>query len=72
MNFAKRKLRGCRSMLGHTLQIATAKASARRKASQGYPLPTIKKNGACVVTYRHSGERMLENPFPPHSIVNEL
>ena len=45
---------------------------ARRKTLQGYPLPTIKKNGACVVTYRHSGDRLLENGFPPRPFVNKL
>ena len=45
---------------------------ARRKTFQGYPLPTIKKKRACVVTYRHSGERLLENGFSPRPFVNEL
>ena len=44
----------------------------RRKTFQGYPIPTIKKKRACIVTYRHSGERLLENSFPPYSIVNKL
>ncbi len=48
-------------MLGHALQIATATARARRKTFQGYPLPTIKKKRACLVTYRHSGDSLLEN-----------
>ena len=45
---------------------------ARRKTFQGYPRPTIKKKRACVVTYRHSGDGLLENSFPPHSIVKKL
>jgi hypothetical protein len=53
-------------MLGHTLQKAIAAARAFRKTLQGYPIPTIKKKRACVVTYRHSGERLLENSAPPH------
>jgi hypothetical protein len=39
---------------------------------QGYPVSTIKKNGARVVTYRHSGDGLFENSFLPRSIVNEL
>jgi hypothetical protein len=59
-------------MLGHTLQKAIVAARAFRKTLQGYPIPTIKKKRACVVTYRHSGARLLENSSPPHRIVNEL
>jgi hypothetical protein len=59
-------------MLGHVFQIATAMAPARGKPAQGYPIPTIKKKRARVVTYRHSGERLLENGFPPRPFVNKL
>ncbi len=58
--------------LGLALQTATTIGRARRETFQVYPLPTIKKKRACVITYRHSGDRLLKNSFPPHSIVNKL
>jgi hypothetical protein len=48
-------------------ETAIANAQPRSAVSQGYPLPTNKKNRVCVATYRHSGEQLLENSFPPHS-----
>ena len=39
---------------------------------QGYPLPMSKKKRVRVATYRHSGDLLFENSFPPHSIINEL
>src|SRR6202035_1623506 len=47
-------------------------APAHRRPPQGYPSPTSKKKRACVVTYRHSGEGLFENCFPPHFNVTLL
>jgi hypothetical protein len=57
---------------GHAFEIATAAARACRTALQGYPVPTIKKKRACVVTYQHSGGQLFEKSFPPRSNVNNL
>jgi len=54
------------------LKIATAIARQYATALQGYPVPMNKKKRARLVTYRHSSERLLENPIPPSSNVNEL
>jgi hypothetical protein len=56
----------------HAFEKAIAIERAHCTAPWGYPVPTIKKNGACVVTYRHSGELLFENSFSPRSIVNEI
>jgi hypothetical protein len=53
-------------------EIATAIARAHPKALQGYPLATSKKKRVCVVTYRHSGDKLFENSYPPRSNVNKL
>jgi hypothetical protein len=57
-------------MTGHAFERAIAAKRRASKAFQGYPVPTNKKNRACIATYRHSGERLLENSFPPHLNVN--
>jgi hypothetical protein len=57
-------------MTGHAFERAIAAKRRTSKAFQGYPIPTNKKNRACIATYRHSGERLLENSFPPHLNVN--
>ena len=52
--------------------IASAAAAEPSRALRGYPVPTSKKKRACVVTYRHSGDRLFENSFPPQTNVNDL
>ncbi len=51
---------------------ATAIAPRHATPLQGYPVPMNKKIRARTATYRHSSERLLENPILPSSNVNEL
>jgi hypothetical protein len=53
-------------------EIAIAAAPLCSKALKGYPVSTSKKKRACVVTYRHSGDRLFENSIPFGSNVNNL
>jgi hypothetical protein len=62
----------CRLLIGLAFEIAIATTHVHSAALQGYPIPTIKKKRACVVTYRHSGGQLFENSFPPRSNVNNL
>jgi hypothetical protein len=57
---------------GLAFEIAIAIATQSSNARQGYPIPTNKKKRACVVTYRHSGDVLLENSVRPGSNVNNL
>jgi hypothetical protein len=59
-------------MIGLDFEIATASAASRSSVLRGYPVPTIKKKRACVVTYRHSGEELFENCSSPYSTVTDL
>jgi hypothetical protein len=58
--------------IGYAFEIAIAAARHRPRVLQGYPVPTIKKKRACLVTYRHSGEGLFENYLPPRSNVTKL
>jgi hypothetical protein len=60
------------AMIGHAFEIAIAAARQRRRVLRGYPVPTIKKKRACLVTYRHSGEGLFENYLLPRSNVTNL
>jgi hypothetical protein len=53
-------------------EIATATTPFCSEALKGYPISTSKKKRACVVTYRHSGDRLFKNSFPHDPNVNNL
>ena len=63
---------GHRPLTGHAFEIAIATASPHSTTPRGYPVSMSKKKRACVVTYRHSGERLFENSVLPHTNVNIL
>jgi|ERR1035438_3293848 hypothetical protein len=57
---------------GHAFEIAIPIVRLCSNVLEGYPVSTSKKKRACVVTYRHSGDRLFENSIPFGSNVNNL